>query len=145
MKVGGATVLGKSKRPNSVLEAVVFVFPVCTRTYSVIICRIFNHHVSLTMTPSAASSSTTNTSAFDFDEIEKNSRLRSLINYDINDAITQDQLGVDDNVTDQNDGFLARLRVQVIDPELELIYKACYDTSFLWLRLPQPNKGIACP
>ena len=96
------------------------------------------------MTSAAASSSLTNTSVFEFDEIETNKELRLFVygSYDINDLITQDRLSVDD-VKDQDDAF--RTRLQAIDPKLVKMYADRNVAGFFWLRLPQPSKGTADP
>lgn len=85
-------------------------------------------------------SSTANTSAFEFDEIESNDEFD--YNTDINFAISPDLFGIDDAIGRDDNAFLATL--QVIDPELVKIYNHLYGTEFFWLRLPQPSIGTAC-
>ena len=93
------------------------------------------------MASSGASSSTTNASAFEYDEIEWNDKLAHVSYVDINDAITPDPLDLDND--DDKDDFLAAL--QAIDPELVGVYEAWYGADFFWLRLPQPSEGTVCP
>ena len=82
---------------------------------------------------------------FEFDEIEANDRLYRAADWftDVNSAITPDLLGVNERIHDRDDAFQAAL--QAIDPELVKIYEAWIGRGFLWLRLPQPSKGTACP
>lgn len=99
------------------------------------------------MASGAVSSSVTNTSAFEYDEIETNGKLKfaQYRTAGINDAITQPQFDVNNKIFYQNDAFMAGL--QAIDPQLVELYKdrdVEHHNIFFWLRLPQPSRGTAC-